>query len=98
MADAPKPSPPPPLEDPNNEKEIFASEVVSVGVLHGNIMITLANVRVGEILEGQQPKTRRVVCGRIVLTNSAVGQLMNSLQRLSAQIGAAAKSPPTQPS
>ena len=98
MADAPKPSPPPSLEDPNNEKEIFASEVTSVGVLHGNIVITLANVRVSEIVEGQQPKPRRVVCGRIVLTNSAVGQLMNSLQRLSAQMEAAAKSPPTQPS
>jgi hypothetical protein len=99
MADAPKPSPPPAsLEDPNNEKEIFASEVASVGVVHGNIVITLANVRVGEVVEGQQPKARRVVCGRIVLTNSAVGQLMNSLQRLGAQMEAAAKSPPTQPS
>jgi hypothetical protein len=34
MADPPKPSPPPAsLEDPNNEKEIFASEVASVGVV-----------------------------------------------------------------
>jgi hypothetical protein len=79
-----------------HEKEIFASEVVSVGVVHGNIVITLANVRVGELIEGQSPKARRIVCGRIVLTNPAAGQLMNSLQRLGAQMEAAAKPPPSQ--
>jgi hypothetical protein len=31
----------PPLEDPLHEKELFASEVTSVGVVHGNITITL---------------------------------------------------------
>jgi hypothetical protein len=35
----------PPLEDPHNEKEIFASEVAAVGMLHGNVVLTLANVR-----------------------------------------------------
>ena len=38
----------PPLEDPLHEREIFASEVVSVGTVHGNIAITLATVRFDE--------------------------------------------------
>ena len=35
----------PPLEDPLNEREIFASEVTGVGIIHGNVGITLANIR-----------------------------------------------------
>jgi hypothetical protein len=87
MADPVKP---PPLEDPLNEKEIFASEVAGVAMVHGNVVLTLANVRFDEA--GDQPaKARRIVCGRIVLSNPAAGQLMQSLQRLAAQIEAATK-------
>jgi hypothetical protein len=36
MADPVKP---PPLEDPLNEKEIFAREVAGVGMVHGNVVL-----------------------------------------------------------
>jgi hypothetical protein len=94
---APSKTPPasskPPLEDPLYEKEIFASEVSSVGVRHGNIVITLVNLRFEEATKNKQAKARRIVAGRIVLTNPAAGVLMQSLQRLAAQLGAAAKTP-----
>ena len=35
------------FEDPLHEKEIFASEVVGVAFVHGNVIVTLANARVG---------------------------------------------------
>ena len=80
-----------PLEDPLAEKELFANEVVSVGMQHGNITITLASVRFGEPLPGtQSPKMRRIIVGRIVLTNVAAGELLRDLQQLAAQIEAAA--------
>jgi hypothetical protein len=53
--------------------------------------VTLANIRFDEAIGDQQAKTHRVVCGRIVLSNPAAGQLMQSLQRLAAQIEAATK-------
>src|SRR5262249_16389737 len=83
----------PPLEDPLHEKEIFASEVTSVGVVHGNITITLANLRYEEANKNKAAKTRRIVAGRIVLTNLAAGVLMRSLQRLAAQMDTTAKTP-----
>ena len=83
--------PKPPLEDPLAEKELFANEVVGVGMQHGNITITLASVRFDEPLPGaQSPKMRRVIVGRVVLTNIAAGELLRDLQKLSAQIEAAA--------
>ena len=33
------------FEDPLHEKEIFASEVVGVAFVHGNVVVTLANAR-----------------------------------------------------
>ena len=82
--------PKPPLEDPLAEKELFANEVVGVGMQHGNITITLASVRLDEPPPGaQSPKMRRVIVGRIVLTNLAAGKLLRDLQQLAAQIEAA---------
>jgi len=88
----PKPAelPKPPLEDPLNERELFANEVVGVGAVHGNITITLANTRFDEPVGANPPKAHRVVAGRIVLTSVAASQLLAHLQRLSAQIEAIA--------
>lgn len=80
------------LEDPLHEKEIFANEVAGIGSIHGNIAITLANIRFDDPVGGNQPKARRVVAARLMLTNPAAGQLLQSLQRLTAQIEAAQKS------
>lgn len=82
--------PKPPLEDPLNERELFANEVVNVGAVHGNITITLANTRFEEPVGSNPPKARRIVAGRIVLTGIAANQLLANLQRLSAQIEAIA--------
>jgi hypothetical protein len=78
------------LEDPANEKEVFANEVAGIALVHGNVVVTLANVRFEETIENQPPKARRVVAGRIVLTNPAAVQLLQSLKRLAAQLEAAA--------
>jgi hypothetical protein len=88
MVNAPRPKPP--LEDALNEKEVFASEVVSVGGIHGNIAIALANVRFDEPLGRNPGKQRRVVVARLMLTNVAASQLLRSLQRLAVQIEATA--------
>jgi hypothetical protein len=82
--------PKPPLEDPLNERELFANEVVNVGAVHGNITITLANTRFDEPIGANPPKPHRIVVGRIVLTGIAANQLLANLQRLSAQIEAIA--------
>jgi hypothetical protein len=79
-----------PLEDPLNERELFASEVASVGAVHGNIAITFANTRFDEPIGANPPKARRVVAGRVVLTGIAASQLLANLQRLAAQIEAIA--------
>jgi hypothetical protein len=88
MADIPAK---PILEDPVHEKEIFASEVAGIAMVHNNIIVTLANVRFEESIENKAAKARRVVVGRVVLTNVAAGQLLQSLQRFAAQLEAAAK-------
>jgi hypothetical protein len=82
--------PKPPLEDPLYEREIFASEVVSVGAIHGNIAITIANTRFDEPLGTNPPKAHRIVAGRIVLTGVAANQLLEHLKQLAAQIEAIA--------
>jgi hypothetical protein len=83
-------SPPkPPLEDPLHEKEIFANEVTSIGSIHGNVAITLANTRFDERVGSNQPKAQRVIAARLILTNPAANQLLQSLQRLAAQSAAA---------
>jgi hypothetical protein len=87
---APASKPKPPLEDPLNEREIFASEIVSVGAIHGNIAITFANTRFEEPVGANPPKAHRVVTGRVVLTGIAASQLLGNLQRLAAQIEAIA--------
>ena len=79
----------PPLEDPLHEKEIFANEVTSIGSIHGNIAITLANTRFDEQVGSNQPKAQRVIAARLILTNTAANQLLQSLQRLAAQSAAA---------
>jgi hypothetical protein len=91
--ETPTTSPPKPqLEDPLHEKEIFANELAGMGSVHGNIVMTFANVRFDDPVGSNQPKARRVVAARLVLTNPAAGQLLQSLQRLVAQIEAAQKS------
>ena len=81
----------PRLEDPLDEKEIFASEVCGVGLIHGNVAITLANIRFDESVGGEALKARRVVVGRFILTNPAAAQLLRSLQQVAAQLEAASK-------
>jgi len=75
----------PPLEDPLHEKEIFATEVAVVGMIHGNVAVTLAHLRFDEPVGNQTPKVRRIVTARLMLTNAAAGQLLQQLQRLAAQ-------------
>jgi hypothetical protein len=89
MPNIPNPTPPP-LEDPLCEREIFASEVVGVGSLHGNLAITLASVRFDDPVENDIPKARRIVTARLILTTPAAGQLLRSLQGLALQLEAAA--------
>jgi hypothetical protein len=79
------------LEDPANEKEIFASEVGGIAMVHNNIVVTLANVRFEEAIGNKAARARRIVVGRIVLTNVAAGQLSQSLQRFAAQLEAASR-------
>ena len=80
--------PKPPLEDPLHEKEIFASEVAVIGMIHGNIAVTLAHVRFDEPVRNQTPKVRRIVTARLMLTDVAAGQLLQQLQRLAARTDA----------
>jgi hypothetical protein len=80
----------PQLEDPLHEREIFASEVVGVAMVQGTFVVTLATVRFAEAVGGQAAKVRRVVTGRVVLTNVAATQLLQNLQSIAAQIEAAA--------
>jgi hypothetical protein len=80
----------PPLEDPLHEREIFANEVAGITMVHGNFIITLAKLRFEEIGAGQAAKARRIVSGRVVLTNVAANQLLQNLQSIAAQIEAAA--------
>jgi hypothetical protein len=77
------------LEDPINEKEIFANEIAGVGTIHGNIAITLASIRFDHAVG--TPKPRRIVTARLILSNPAAGQLLQSLQRLAVQLEAAQK-------
>jgi hypothetical protein len=86
MANVPKP----PLEDPLEEKEIFASEVAGIVMVHGNFVVTLAKLRFEEPIGKQPAKVRRIVSGRLVLTNVAANQLLQNLQSIAAQIEAAA--------
>lgn len=80
------------LEDPRNEREIYANEANVLGSLQGNINITLSTARFAEPIEGGSPRTQRVIAARLVLTNRAANQLLQGLQRLAAQIEAAQKS------
>ena len=87
---APTQTPKPPLEDPHNERELFANEVVGVGAMHGNITITLASTRFDEPIGTNPPTPHRIVVGRIVLSGVAAGQLLENLKQLAAQIEAIA--------
>jgi hypothetical protein len=94
MATSPIPPPKPRLEDPLNVREIFATEVVGVGSVHGNLAITLAAVRFDEPSAGETPKARRVVTGRVILTGPAATQLLQSLHKLATPNEAAQKPVP----
>ncbi len=80
----------PPLEDPLHEREIFASEVAGITMIHGNFVVTLAKLRFEESAANQPAKARRIVSGRVVLTNVAANQLLQHLRTIAAQIEAAA--------
>jgi hypothetical protein len=79
-----------PLEDPLHERELFASEVVGAGMIHGNVSITLASVRFDEPIGKNPPQPHRVITARLMLTNVAAAQLLQNLQQLAAQIEAIA--------
>ena len=74
------------LEDPLHVNEVFASEVVGVGVIHGNVTITFANVRFHESSDGRAGKPRRIVVSRLVLTRPAANQLIENLQKLALDV------------
>jgi len=78
------------FEDPLHEKEIFASEVVGVAFVHGNVIITLANARIEGAGGGKPARLRHVISSRIALTNVGASQLLQNLQGLATQIEAAA--------
>jgi hypothetical protein len=78
------------LEDPLHEKEIYASEISGIAMVQGNFIVTLTTVRYDEPIGGKATKARRIVTGRIVLTNAAASQLLQNLQSIGAQIQAAA--------
>jgi hypothetical protein len=75
----------PAIEDPLQEKEIFVSDIAGVGLVHGNVVVTLTSLR-PDVSEVGEPKLRNIVVGRLALTNHAAGQLLQQLQSLSAQI------------
>ena len=52
------------FEDPLHEKEIFASEVVGVAFVHGNVIITLANARIEGAGEGKPARLRHVISSK----------------------------------
>jgi hypothetical protein len=87
MIDEPKK---PPLEDSLYEKEIFANKVAAIAMIQGNFVVTLAKHRFEEPAGTQAPKLRRIVSGRLVLTNVAANQLLQHLQSVAAQIEAVA--------
>jgi hypothetical protein len=72
----------PALEDPLHVSEVFANEVAGVGLIHGNIAITFANIRFDEGLGNQPSKPHRVVVNRMVLTKQAADQLVRLVQEL----------------
>ena len=74
------------LEDPLHEKEIYASEISGIAMVQGNFIVTLTTVRYDEPIGGKATKARRIVTGRIVLTNAAASQLLQNLQSIGAQI------------
>jgi hypothetical protein len=78
------------LEDPLHERELFASEVVGAALVHGNVALTFANIRIDEPIGNNPPKARRVVSARLILTSVAAGQLLQHLQRLTARVEAVA--------
>ena len=78
------------FEYPLHEKEIFASEVVGVALVHGNVIIVLANARIEGAVEGKPARVRHVISSRIALTNVGASQLLQNLQGLATQIEAAA--------
>ena len=79
---------PPPLEDPNNVREIFATEVAGVGVGYGCMFITLAVERHGTSVDEKLKAVRRVVVGRVVLTAGAANSLRDQLNKLAVMTAA----------
>ena len=78
------------LEDPLHEKEIYASEISGIAMVQGNFIVTLTTVRYDEPIGGKATKARRIVTGRIVLTNAAASQLLQNLAKHWRSIQAAA--------
>jgi hypothetical protein len=80
----------PPLEDPLHEREIFASEFVSVGACSRQHSSYACNVRFEEPSGGGSAKAHRVVAARLMLTGNAANQLLQHFRQLAAQIEAIA--------
>lgn len=97
MSQQSKPPAKPPLDDPLHAAELFVSDIAGVGFVHGVFTVTLASIRADEPVGGQQPTVRRVVVGRLALTNVAAGQLLQQLQMFAAKIEAMAASPKGKP-
>ncbi len=76
----------PPLEEAFSTPEIFATEVPTIAVVHGNVILTLGELRMEEAGENVTPRVRRIVKGRIILTGEGANQLMAQMQRMAVNI------------
>ena len=70
------------FEDPLHEKEIFASEVVGVAFVHGNVIVTLANARFETTGAGKPSRVRHVISSRLALTNFAASNSFKTFKDL----------------
>jgi hypothetical protein len=76
------------LEDPNDVKEIFASEVVVVGRVDGALRITLAVEREEPPKPDGALNQRRIIVARLVLGQKAARQLLHNLTQLESKLKA----------
>ncbi len=93
----PKRPPLPPLQETFQTPEIFASDVANVALMQGNVLVTLANIRIGDTSGSQPAKPQRIVAGRLILTAAAAQQLVNNIQGLVARVKASSPPEPKAP-
>ncbi len=85
---------PPPLDDPGNVNEIFATEVVGAGMIGGCISVNLAAHRWNVTASGGETEISRALVARLMLSREAATQLMNGLANLAQAAGNAATANP----